>query len=474
MRDWDNWGHIHERRRDHKFWTQYGALLATAPPDVCLDYAPRSAGDLYASPDIVFERNRLLVRVADVGLVLSYLPEARVVPERGGHGIAVIDTFQESVPQVCRRLDDIAERDPGSGLRVGIAAPNHLVSITQGDGVNLCPATEPGPLHWYHHRLPRRGPGSAGCGVRVLVIDTGLDAGFDDPAHGLVAAQGIHPTTYSSEDWIKEYAGHGTFVSGVVKRVAPAAGVTVSNALEWAGAVLEDDLGDILLTVLNDPEPPQIINLSAGCTTYKHRPPRGLEPVFDRLRAPDCQTLLVAAAGNDGSTEEFWPAAAHTLPDLGSAVISVGALRQDGKGRACFSNYGPLVQVFAPGERLVNNFPRGRYAYVDEAPGTCRYHDPALYKHCTCVTAPPQHKIVRFRHREARWSGTSFATPIVVGRVARHMSETGRMNPRSAAADLLGGNLPGLTDVDGVRLPLLPPPGHLSVKAATLSGAHAP
>src|SRR5262249_59398785 len=119
-----------------------------------------------------------------------------------------------------------------------------------------------------------------------------------------------------------------------------------------------------------------IINLSAGCTTYNHRPPRGLEPVFDRLRAADCQTLLVAAAGNDGSTDEFWPAAAHIgtePPDLGSAVVSVGALRQDGMGRACFSNYGRWVQVFAPGERLVNSFPDGRYAYVDEARDTCRY-----------------------------------------------------------------------------------------------------
>ena len=98
-------------------------------------------------------------------------------------------------------------------------------------------------------------------------------------------------------------------------------------------------------------------------TTLGGRPHTCLEPFFAKLTAERNNTLLVAAAGNDGSSNMFYPAA--YAPLAGDAVVSVGALRGDRKGRACFSNYGDWVKVFALGERHHNAFMTGGYLYQD-------------------------------------------------------------------------------------------------------------
>src|SRR5205823_6238037 len=67
---------------------------------------------------------------------------------------------------------------------------------------------------------------------------------------------------------IKEYAGHGTFIAGVIGCVAPAAKIRMHNALQSGGALLESDLGDTLLRVMDQYGWPDIISLSAGCPTW--------------------------------------------------------------------------------------------------------------------------------------------------------------------------------------------------------------
>jgi subtilisin family serine protease len=80
--------------------------------------------------------------------------------------------------------------------------------------------------------------------------------------------------------------------------------------------------------------------------------------------------------------------------------VGVGSLDHNGKVSS-FSNYGPWVDIYALGRNLVNVYPYGRYV---------------------CAEAPNKGDKRRFDTGLARWSGTSFATPLVAGLIAARMS----------------------------------------------------
>jgi subtilisin family serine protease len=163
-----------------------------------------------------------------------------------------------------------------------------------------------------------------------------------------------------------------------------------------------------------------LINLSAGGTTVDGGPMLAFE-VFNAehlSQFPD--GVLIAAAGNNANDVPFWPAAANW-------ATGVGALATDRRHRAWFSNWGVSADVWAPGEALVNAFASGLYTY-DE---------------------PPRAGAQQVFSGMARWSGTSFATPVVVGLVADRMSRTGEtareaLNQVLAAAQMIPGVGPAL------------------------------
>jgi subtilisin family serine protease len=249
----------------------------------------------------------------------------------------------------------------------------------------------------------------------------------------------------------------------------------------------EYQIAKTIMKVL-DSDPPDIISLSAGYMVH-HGPgavPRAMYDVMRRLKRPESRTVLVAATGNDGHGPDdyglFYPAAfaAKVRPrnmDDGydyvhnGRLVAVGALRQDGLGRACFSNYGPWVTVYEEGENLINAFPTGTYTYheplSEAAPPQCVYYpnvhnSTTLEEGCTCLTAPAQGSVAVFNGMAA-WSGTSFATPIVAARIARHMTENevhGKPQEAVQAVQDLLGQLGTITDAgDGTtQLPVFSKP----------------
>jgi subtilisin family serine protease len=72
-------------------------------------------------------------------------------------------------------------------------------------------------------------------------------------------------------------------------------------------------------------------------------PSRVLAQALEQITAAGI--LVIAAAGNSGTTDDAWPAASKH-------VLSVGATTREDKV-ANFSNYGPTVDIYAPGERIV-------------------------------------------------------------------------------------------------------------------------
>jgi subtilisin family serine protease len=248
---------------------------------------------------------------------------------------------------------------------------------------------------------------TGGRRVRVAVSDTGFLAGADAEHPWLAGVTGdlddLGPVLRGGARLIPEYTGHGTFIAGVARSVAPDTDVYVANHFPASGAWLEHDIVASVERLAAD-FAPDVISLSAGSYTRD-----GWEPLtFSAFHEQYPDVTLVAAAGNESTDRPFYPAAFDW-------VVGVGALATDQQHRAWFSNYGPWVDVYALGEGMVNAYASGVYEYQE----------------------PPRRPARQTFQGMARWDGTSFATPLVAGLIAARMSEHPEENAAQAAQAVL-------------------------------------
>jgi subtilisin family serine protease len=310
-------------------------------------------------------------------------------------------------------------------LGEGIATPDHILTV---DGVvSPCPATEPRMVENRIEPYPGICTGNSGADVLVYLADTGLLDGADSEHSWLngvkrAPAQGWDPNFQAGATYIGPYAGHGTFVAGVVRCMAPQADVIVSNIFQVGGSALESDFVKDLRQGLKLGV--DVFNLSVSAPSRNDLPLLAFEGWL-ALLAQYKGVVCVVAAGNSGVRSPNWPAAF-------SQVVSVGALTANGRDRADFSNHGGWVDVYAPGRDLINAYATGSYQYQDEP-----------YK------GGPDGKFFGM----ARWSGTSFSTPIVTGLIAARMSRTGENGLEAAAALLRRARSQAIPGVGAVLRP---------------------
>ena len=250
---------------------------------------------------------------------------------------------------------------------------------------------------------------STGKGIRVAVLDTGVDRRHPRLAGKLLPG-------FDFVDWDPDPSevgtvadrsyGHGTHVAGLVTLVAPDARIMPLRVLDEDGAGNAWVLAEAMLYAVdpdgnpNTDDGAHVINLSLSSLTKtelfktvakvvacKKKGLRSKDTVADDDDDDDdavifsdkvrCSgfggAVVVAAAGNRGSDRvREYPAAEDS-----SSLLSVGASDRNG-WLASFSNYG-WVKLAAPGSEVTSSIPGGGY-------GT--------------------------------WSGTSMAAPLVSGAAA--------------------------------------------------------
>lgn len=231
-----------------------------------------------------------------------------------------------------------------------------------------------------------------GAGVRVAMLDTKLIKHPQLVGHASAAPTDSPDPPVADAAW----AGHGTFVAGLIAKGAPGCDIVVHGVLDHAGRATVWDTAVALAKLADERRPYDVVNLSLGCRLSGPDGPLALRRAVQRHAG---RTLLVAAAGNHGgsasSTTPAWPAA---FP----GVVAVGATYLH-NGRREVSEITPLlpwVDCVALGSGVTSTYVDGTFevTHFDDA-------------------GNPVTKLLEF-HRYATWSGTSFAAATVSGAVA--------------------------------------------------------
>ena len=281
------------------------------------------------------------------------------------------------------------------------AGPNYVTAVAPVvEGMDGLASPRPTP----HCPADRPGGDSRGAGIRVAVIDTGIDAAAASAPHGWLDGVYVDDSAAGNRDlldaipvpdgFLDEAAGHGTFVAGIIRQAAPACEIVAIRALDSDGIGTDFSVADALFRLADADEAPDLVNLSLACLADETIAPVAIDAALDALSQRHPDTLVIAAAGNDGSTTPAWPAASKS-------VLSVGA--RDGARPAAYSNTGYWVDFAVPADGVVSTYVQGVRQVHTATPGAWEQ--------------------VEYRGGYAAWSGTSFAAPQVTGLLAALRSE---------------------------------------------------
>ena len=350
--------------------------------------------DVHRGPDGTVDyirRHRLLTDIDDVPDVYRRL--GRPAPpqsQRNNTKLKRLHRFEVDL-EPDQSLDDLLD-DLDENVRAGAVTPDYLLHVC----TTWCGATEPHPTTATEPLDRNTDPAATGKDIRVSVVDTGVLSQVVQDHSWLSASPAVSGDHEPPN--IGHYAGHGTFIAGVVRAYAPDANVRVESVTTMGGTVFESDMVDQLIDALAFD--PHVISFSGGTRTRGDRPLKSFEMFYEEhLEQRGGRTVFVAAAGNDGDEGTFWPAAFDW-------AVGVGALDDDRDTLAGYSNSGSWVDVYALGTEVANAYPSSTtYTYLE----------------------PPDlgSPDATFPNGMATWSGTSFAAPMVAGLIAARMSWNG-------------------------------------------------
>ena len=202
-----------------------------------------------------------------------------------------------------------------------------------------------------------------GSGIRLAVLDTGIDLGHPD-----FAGRNIVTASFVSNETVDDGRGHGTHCAGTAAGSYPGGGniprygiaggadLFVGKVLSNGGSGREVDIIAGIEWALD--HGCQVISMSLGRPTFPGEPyDQTYEDIASQALAEGC--LIVAAAGNE-SDRRFGYVAPVGAPANAPSIMAVAAVGSDG-GIADFSCGGVgtgAVDICAPGVAILSSVPR--------------------------------------------------------------------------------------------------------------------
>ncbi|MFB6938933.1 S8 family peptidase [Streptomyces chartreusis] len=347
--------------------------------------APAEGKVLAAGSPTAVKDSYIVTLRKSVGLKASSAAGKDLVAEYGG---TVKKTFTKALNGYSATLSATEARR--------LAADPAVASVEQNQRVRLADTTQTS-APWGLDRidqaaLPLSGtytyPDSAGSGVTAYVIDTGVRITHQQisgrATYGYDAVDG--DTTASDGN------GHGTHVAttiaGSTYGVAKKAKIVAVRVLDNSGSGTTAGVIAGIDWVTNNHSGPSVANLSLG---------GGASTTLDtavRNSIASGVTYAVAAGNSSANASSYSPARV-------TEAITVGATTSS-DARASYSNYGSVLDIFAPGSSIT----AGWYT-SDTATNTI--------------------------------SGTSMATPHVAGAAAVYLASHTSATPAAVASALTGG-----------------------------------
>ncbi|MFD9059130.1 S8 family serine peptidase [Streptomyces albidoflavus] len=234
-------------------------------------------------------------------------------------------------------------------------------------------------------------PDAAGEGVTAYVIDTGVRVTHEDfegrATSGYDAVDG--------DDDADDGNGHGTHVAGTIAGaahgVAKKADIVAVRVLDDNGSGTTEQVIAGIDWVTENHSGPSVANMSLG---------GGADEALDTAVRNSIAAGVTygVAAGNESSD------ASSSSPARVEEAITVASSDED-DAQSSFSNYGDIVDIYAPGSEITSAWNTG-----DDATNTI--------------------------------SGTSMATPHVVGAAAVYLGGTPEATPEEVATALTDGATP--------------------------------
>ena len=396
---------------------------APAPPPVVLNTEGQAVNTPTSSYPYAVT---LTISKTDDAAALQKTYDARMISWQTEGGFALLATRSEQLPDDPAHapvLEKNADTISGGGMTAKISGSRTWATGSlQSWAINgsrtwatgqYAPVPENTNL-WkqVHLEQAQAAAPKLGVGVKVAIIDTGIDASH--PAFvGALAPKNEWHDFYDDDADPTDVGvlgqggyGHGSSTAGIVLQIAPKATILPLRALGPDGG------GDVLSIARAIDwavaRGSNIINLSLGSTERS-------AAIQDAIaRANKVGVLVTASAGNENKNALDYPAA-DASKSFGT--LSVGSVSSSDV-KSGFSNYGSTLELTAPGEEVFG-------------------------------PAPGQN--AQGGWNMAAWSGTSMSAPMAAGALALGLAEVGSNRSTTVSAFLTARMLDTSLDIDKVN-----------------------